>query len=335
MKDAEEERIEADYKAAKAKCDAMKDNAKDVCEKEAKAKEKVAKAELDAKTDPSQRNQRKVAETQGRSEHEVAKAKCDDMKGDEKNACEKQAKAKHDQAKADIKKQYAARGDKSRQPLRAPPRAAPRAAPAARRSSESMARGLWKGAISFGLVNVPVELFSAEKKSAEIDLTMLDKRDLAPVGYKRYNKSTGEDVPWAEIVKGYEYDDDKYVVLSDEDFRRANVEASKTVDIQAFVDLRDIPPIYFQTPYYLAPGKRGEKAYALLRDAMQKAGKAGIATVVIRTRQYLAAVMPQDDVLSWIRCATQTRSRASRSSACRTARCSRRSAPRKSRWRYA
>jgi len=104
-------------------------------------------------------------------------------------------------------------------------------------------------------------------------------------------------VPWAEIVKGYEYDDDKYVVLSDEDFRRANVEASKTVDIQAFVDLEDIPPLYFETPYYLAPGKRGEKAYALLRDAMKKAGKAGIATVVIRTRQYLAAVLPQDDVL--------------------------------------
>jgi DNA end-binding protein Ku len=160
-----------------------------------------------------------------------------------------------------------------------------------------MARGLWKGAISFGLVNVPVELFSAEKRSSELDLTMLDKRDLAPVGYKRYNKSTGEDVPWAEIVKGYEYDDDKYVVLSDEDFRRANVEASKTVDIQAFVDLKDIPPLYFETPYYLAPGKRGEKAYALLRDAMKKAGKAGIATVVIRTRQYLAAVLPQDDVL--------------------------------------
>jgi DNA end-binding protein Ku len=160
-----------------------------------------------------------------------------------------------------------------------------------------MARGLWKGAISFGLVNVPVELFSAEKRSSELDFTMLDKRDLAPVGYKRYNKSTGEDVPWAEIVKGYEYDDDKYVVLSDEDFRRANVEASKTVDIQAFVDLKDIAPLYFETPYYLAPGKRGEKAYALLRDAMKKAGKAGIATVVIRTRQYLAAVLPQDDVL--------------------------------------
>ena len=160
-----------------------------------------------------------------------------------------------------------------------------------------MARGLWKGAISFGLVNVPVELFSAEKKSSEIDLTMLDKRDLAPVGYKRYNKATGEDVPWSEIVKGYAYEDAKYVVLSDEDFRRANVEATKTVDIQAFVDLAQIPPVFFENPYYLAPGKRGEKAYALLRDAMKKAGKAGIATVVIRTRQYLAAVIALGDVL--------------------------------------
>jgi DNA end-binding protein Ku len=160
-----------------------------------------------------------------------------------------------------------------------------------------MARGLWKGAISFGLVNVPVELYSAEKRSSEIDLTMLDRRDLAPVGYKRVNKATGEDVPWKEIVKGYEYQDDKYVVLSEEDFRRANVEATKRVDIQAFVDLEEIPPLHFETPYYLAPGKRGEKAYGLLRDALKKAGKAGIATVVIRTRQYLAAVFPQDDVL--------------------------------------
>jgi DNA end-binding protein Ku len=160
-----------------------------------------------------------------------------------------------------------------------------------------MARGLWKGAISFGLVNVPVELFSAEKRSTELDLTMLDKRDLSPVGYKRYNKATGEEVPWGEIVKGYEYDDDKYVVLSEEDFRRANVEAAKTVDIQAFVDVKEIPPLFFETPYYLAPGKRGEKAYALLRDALRKCGKAGVATVVIRTRQYLAAVIPQEDVL--------------------------------------
>src|SRR5919109_3634520 len=160
-----------------------------------------------------------------------------------------------------------------------------------------MARGLWKGAISFGLVNVPVELYSAQKRSAEVDLTMLDRRDLAPVGYKRVNKSSGKEVPWDDVAKGYEYEDDKYVVLSEEDFRRANPEASKTVDIVAFVDLADIAPQYFETPYYLAPGKRGEKAYALLRDAMAKAGKAGIATVVIRTKQYLAALLPQDDAL--------------------------------------
>ena len=160
-----------------------------------------------------------------------------------------------------------------------------------------MPRGLWKGAISFGLVNVPVELFSAEKRSAGLDLAMLDKRDFSPVGYKRYNKSTGKDVPWQDVVKGYEYEDGKYVVLSEEDFRRANVEASKTVEIVAFVDAARIPPAYFEKPYYLAPGKRGEKAYALLRDTLKKAGKAGIATVVVRTRQYLAAVMPQDEVL--------------------------------------
>ena len=160
-----------------------------------------------------------------------------------------------------------------------------------------MARGLWKGAISFGLVNVPVELYSAQKRSSELDLTMLDKRGLAPVGYKRVNKASGKEVPWEDVVKGYEYEDDKYVVLSEEDFRRANPEASKTVDIMAFVDLAAITPQYFETPYYLAPGKRGEKAYALLRDAMAKAGKAGIATVVIRTKQYLAALVPQGDAL--------------------------------------
>src|SRR3954465_1699787 len=160
-----------------------------------------------------------------------------------------------------------------------------------------MARGLWKGAISFGLVNVPVELFSAHKRPAEVTLTMLHQRDLAPVGYKRGNKASGKEVPWDDVVKGYEYEDDKYVVLSEEDFRRANPEASKTVDIMAFVDLADIAPQYLETPYYLAPGKRGEKAYALLRDAMAKAGKAGIATVVIRTKAYLAALVPQGDAL--------------------------------------
>jgi DNA end-binding protein Ku len=146
-------------------------------------------------------------------------------------------------------------------------------------------------------VNVPVELYSAQKRSAELDLTMLDKRDLAPVGYQRVNKASGKEVPWEDVVKGYQYEDDKYVVLTEEDFRRANPEASKTVDIVAFVDVADIDPLYFETPYYLGPSKRGEKAYALLRDAMAKAGKAGIATVVIRTKQYLAALIPQGEAL--------------------------------------
>ncbi len=164
-----------------------------------------------------------------------------------------------------------------------------------------MARGLWKGAISFGLVNVPVELHSARSRTASrssgLDMTMLDKRDLAPVGYKRVNKASGKEVAWDDVVKGYEYQDDKYVVLSPEDFRRANPEAAKTVDIQAFVELADIAPQYFETPYYLVPGKRGEKAYALLRETLKKAGKAGIATVVIRTKQYLAALLAQDELL--------------------------------------
>src|ERR1044071_4337182 len=160
-----------------------------------------------------------------------------------------------------------------------------------------MARGLWKGAISFGLVNVPVELHSAQKRSSELDLTMLDKRDLAPVGYKRVNKESGKEVPWKEVVKGYEYKDGEFVVLSPEDFRRANPEATKTIDIQAFVDLESIQPQHFDTPYYLVPAKHGEKAYALLRDALRKAGKAGVATVVIRTKQYLAALLAQDELL--------------------------------------
>jgi DNA end-binding protein Ku len=160
-----------------------------------------------------------------------------------------------------------------------------------------MARGLWKGAISFGLVNVPVELHSAHKRTAELDLTMLDRRDLAPVGFKRVNKATGKEVPWEDVVKGFEYEDDKYVVLSEEDFRRANPEASKTIDILAFVELETIAPQFFDTPYYLLADKRGEKGYALLRDTLQKSGKAGIASVVIRTKQYLAALVAQDELL--------------------------------------
>ncbi len=162
-----------------------------------------------------------------------------------------------------------------------------------------MARSLWKGAISFGLVNVPVELFPAEERKG-FEFSMLDKRDLQPVGYKRYNKKSGKEVEWANIVKGYEYEKDRYVVLSDEDFRRANVKASRTIDIKAFVPAGEIPAQFFETPYYLAPGERGEKVYALLRETLRSTGRIAVGDVVIRTTQHLAAVVPMERALMLI-----------------------------------
>jgi DNA end-binding protein Ku len=126
---------------------------------------------------------------------------------------------------------------------------------------------------------------------------MLDRRTMKPVGFKRYNKETGEDVSWDDIVKGYEFEKGRYVVLTEEDFKRANVEATQTVDILSFVNASEIAPMYFETPYYLAPDKRGQKGYALLRETLKKTGKVGIANVVIRTRQYVAALMPIDGVI--------------------------------------
>lgn len=159
-----------------------------------------------------------------------------------------------------------------------------------------MPRSLWKGAISFGLVNIPVVLYSAENRNS-FDLTMLDRRNMKPVGFKRYNKETDKEVGWDDIVKGYEYEKERYVVLTEEDFKRANVEATQTVDIVAFVGAEEIEPTYFETPYYLAPDKRGEKGYALLRETLKATNKLAIATVVIRTRQYLAALIPTGDVI--------------------------------------
>jgi DNA end-binding protein Ku len=159
-----------------------------------------------------------------------------------------------------------------------------------------MPRSLWKGAISFGLVHIPVEMHPATTEHA-LDLDLLDRRDFAPVGYKRYNKHTGKDVGWDDIVKGYEYEDGQYVVLSDEDLRRANVEATQTIDILAFVDAVEVPLLYFDKPYYLAPAKGGDKAYTLLRETLRKTGKVGIATVVIRVKQHLAALVCVDEVI--------------------------------------
>ena len=146
-----------------------------------------------------------------------------------------------------------------------------------------MARSLWKGAISFGLVHIPVEMYSAVREDA-LDLTMLDRRDFSPIGFKRYNKGNQKEVSWDDIVKGYEYTDGEYVVLTDEDLRQANPEATQTIDILAFVDAEQVPLLYYEQPYYLAPGKGGDKVYALLRETLRTAGKIGIANVVIRVK---------------------------------------------------
>ena len=159
-----------------------------------------------------------------------------------------------------------------------------------------MARELWKGAIQFGLVHIPVSLFPAEQRD-ELSFSMLDRRDMSPVGYKRFNKNTGDEVPYEQIVKGYEYDEGRYVTLEKEDFQRANVEATQTVDIVGFVEREQLPPFFFESPYYLAPGKHGEKGYALLRETLVRTGRVGIANVVIRTRAHLAALYPVDNML--------------------------------------
>ncbi len=157
-------------------------------------------------------------------------------------------------------------------------------------------RTIWKGHISFGLVNIPVNLYSAEQR-ADLSLHLIDSRNRSRVRYERVNAETGEEVPWDDVVKGYEYDGGKYVLLDPEELKEVAPEASQTVEIEAFVPLEQIDLMYFDKPYYLEPGKRGEKGYALLREVLRESGKVGVARVVIRTRQYIAVVVPRDDVL--------------------------------------
>jgi DNA end-binding protein Ku len=159
-----------------------------------------------------------------------------------------------------------------------------------------MARAIWKGSISFGLVNIPIALYPATRKE-ELKFRLLRKSDLSPVNYRRVAEKDGKEVTWDQIVKGYEYEKGKYVVLKDDDFQRVDLEATQTVDIQDFVDQGEIDPMFFYKPYYLEPQKGGDKAYSLLRDALKNSGKVGIAKVVIKTRQYLAGVKPEDGAL--------------------------------------
>src|SRR5436190_3985330 len=138
-------------------------------------------------------------------------------------------------------------------------------------------RPLWKGAISFGLVNIPVGLYSATKSTEKVDLRMLRDSDQSPIRYKHVAEADGKEVPWEHIVKGYEYEKDQFVVVTKQDFERVQIKSSQTVDIREFVELKEIDPLFFDEPYFLAPEKGGEKAYGLLHEALNRSGKVGVA----------------------------------------------------------
>lgn len=158
-------------------------------------------------------------------------------------------------------------------------------------------RSIWKGSISFGLVSIPVAVFPATSGTEKVSFNMLRKRDLSPIKFKRVAEADGKEVPWGEIVKGYQYEKGKYVVFEDKDFEEIELESTKTVSIQDFVDLKQINPIFFHTPYYLEPEKSGAGAYALLRDVLAETGKVGIAKVALRNREHLAAVKASGELL--------------------------------------
>jgi DNA end-binding protein Ku len=159
-----------------------------------------------------------------------------------------------------------------------------------------MARAIWKGSISFGLVNIPVGLFTAEERD-EVSFRQLDRRNMSPIGYRKYNKENDKEVAQEDIVRGFEYEPGRYVVVTDEDMAQANPEATQTVEITDFVETGDIDPMLYDKPYYLAPIGKAQKGYALLRETLRRTGKIGIAKVVIRSRQYLSAVIPVGKVL--------------------------------------
>lgn len=159
-----------------------------------------------------------------------------------------------------------------------------------------MPRPIWSGTLSFGLLNVPVALMSGERRT-DLHFRMLDSRNNAPIRYERVNAETGEEVAWKDIVKAFEYDKGSYVVLEPEDIKAAAPESHESVEVEAFIDAASIGPQYFEKPYILVPGKKAEKGYVLLRETLAATGKIGIARVVIRTREYLSAVMPQGDAL--------------------------------------
>jgi DNA end-binding protein Ku len=157
-------------------------------------------------------------------------------------------------------------------------------------------RSLWRGAISFGLIYVPVEMRTATRDH-QLAMHLLDNRDFSPVGYERVNKRTGKSVDWGHIVKGYEYQKGQYVALSEADFKDANLTASETIAISSFTNAADISPLYYQMPYYLVPGKGGDKVYELLAETLRASGKVAVATFVMRGRQHLCIVTAAERTL--------------------------------------
>ena len=156
-------------------------------------------------------------------------------------------------------------------------------------------RAIWTGAIGFGLVNIPVKMYSATQDSS-LDLDMLDKKDHSNIRFQRVNEKTGKEVAWENIVRGYKYNGD-YVILDDEDFKKASPEKSKLIEIAEFVSVDEIDTVFYETPYYLEPEKTGAKAYVLLRDALEKSGKVGLGTYVMRTKETIGIIKPKDDIL--------------------------------------
>jgi DNA end-binding protein Ku len=159
-----------------------------------------------------------------------------------------------------------------------------------------MARPIWSGTLSFGLLNIPVQLMPGTR-GTDLSFRMLDARDKSPIRYERVNAETGEEVPWKDVVKAFEYDKGSYVVLEQEDIRSAAPESHDAIEVEAFVDAEAIGPQYFEKPYVLVPAKKAEKGYVLLRETLKNTGRLGIARVVVRSREHLCAVLPQGDAL--------------------------------------
>jgi len=153
-------------------------------------------------------------------------------------------------------------------------------------------RAIWSGAISFGLVNIPVKIYTGVEAGEDLDLHMLSKKDLAPIRYARISTTTNKEIEWKDIVKGYEVEKGKFVVITDEDFKKASPEKTKTIDILQFSDETEIDPIYYEKPYYLVPDKGAAKSYALLLKALEKVKKVAIANCVIRNREHIFSLKP-------------------------------------------